>query len=75
MPLSLVWHLNLCNPLVKVDVQLGRTVLAAHHEWLLQSLDVLSIQALVPLAEVLPHKLIQDLDHLGVFTKHMLVGV
>lgn len=63
------------NPLVKVDVQLARIVLTAHHEWLLQSLDVLSIQALVPLTEVLSHKLIHDLDHLGVVIKHMFAGV
>lgn len=67
--------LSLWNPPVKVDVQLGSLVLAAHHEWLLQPLQVLSIQALAPLAEVLPHHLIQNLDYLSIGVKHLLAAI
>lgn len=63
------------DPLVKVDVQLCRLVLAAHHEWLLQFVEVLSVQLLTPLTEVLPHHLIQNLDCLSVCGKCLLANV
>lgn len=62
----------LCHPLVKVDVKLAGLVLAAHHEWLLQSLDVLSVQVLAPLAEVLPHHLIHNVSRLFIGESHLL---
>lgn len=66
--------LCLCNPLVKVDVQLGRIVLAAHHKRLLQSLEVLHVQVLTPLAEVLPLHLIQKLCRLAIGENYLLAG-
>lgn len=63
------------NALVKVDVQLGRLVFAAHHEWLLQSLEELSIQVLAPFTKVLPHQLIQNLDHLAIGVNYLFVAV
>lgn len=70
-----VYAFCLSLSLVKVDVQLASLVLAAHHEWLLQSLDILSIQVLAPLTVVLPHHVIQNLDHLAIGQDHLLAAV
>ena len=75
MLMPLVCKLSLCNSLVKVDVQFGGIFLAAHQKWLLQSLEVLSIQVLIPLTEVLPHHLIQNLDHLAIGHNYLLAAV
>lgn len=63
---------SLCHSLIKVDVELGWAVLVAHHEGLLQFLEVLSIQHLVPLAEALPLQLVQNMNHLAVGEEHLL---
>lgn len=72
---SLVSMSCLCNPLVKVDGQHGGIVLAAHHQWLLQSLDVLLIQVLDPVAVGIFLHLIQSLDYLAIFGKYQLAAV
>lgn len=65
---------GLCSPPVKVDVQFGRFVLGAQQKWLLQSLDVLYVQVLTPLAEILPLQPIQELHCLAVGEKYLLVN-
>ena len=72
---SLSCKLSLCNPRVKVNVQLFKVVLAAQQDWLLKSLPVLCIQVLVPLIEVLLHHLIQNLDHLVIAENELLAAV
>lgn len=60
------------NPLVEVDVQHALFLLAAHHEWLVQPLETLSVQRLTPLREDPPDQLIQGLDQLAVRQTHLL---
>lgn len=67
--------MNVCNPPVKVHVQLGRAVSVADQQWLLQCLEVLSIQLVVPLTEVLSQPLIQNMDCLFIADDDLFVTV
>lgn len=60
---------------VKVDVQHSSNLLAMDHEWLVQSLQALPVQALAPLAEDPAHHLLQCLHQLCIFHVDFLPAV
>lgn len=64
--------LCLSNSLVEVEVQLCDVILAAHHQRLLQSLQVLHLQVLTPLSKRLPLHFFQEFICLIVGVNNLL---
>lgn len=63
---------NVTDSLVEVEVQHGGVVLAAHHQGLLQPLQVLHLQVLTPLSKGLPLHFLQKLICLAVAVNDLL---
>lgn len=63
------------NSPVKVEFQLCDVILAAHHQGLLQSLQVLHLQVLAPLSKCSPLHFFQKLSCLTVGVKNLLTSV
>lgn len=62
------------NSLVKVEVQLCDIILAAYHQGLLQSLQVLHLQVLAPISKCFPLHFFQKSSCLAMGVKNLLTS-